>query len=416
MTSIAYAALWFFVFSVPWERIIVLTGVSIVTRLMGALALGLALLTVVISGRVRRWRVFHVMALLFLIWAGIGVLVVHMNEVPKKYYTFVQLFLVAWMIWELAVTRQRQIGLLLAYLCGAYVAALDTLLLFARQAGELRRFASAGADPNNLAMTLALALPMAWYLGMTHHRGLVRWICRGYLPIGLLAIGLTGSRGGMITSMVALLIVPLAMTNLSPGKMVGAIALLMLSGFLAVSYVPESVVERLSTTGTSVQSLSLGGRSTLWKAGMNVFPDSPVLGHGTASYRHAITPELGINAQVAHNSYISVLVEEGVVGLLLFLAMLGSVFFATFRLPRLERRLSLVLLATLCVAMLPLTWEDQKPVWLILAMLIGLACAEVPYSRTVPASRWGPAGNPLGARPRVPLVSARRNFNPDARA
>ncbi|HET6778371.1 MAG TPA: O-antigen ligase family protein, partial [Gemmatimonadales bacterium] len=354
MTSLAYAALWFFVFSVPWERIIVLTGVSIVTRLMGALALGLALLVVVISGRLRRWRAFHVMALLFVIWAGIGVLILHLDEVPKKFYTFVQLFLVAWMIWELAVTRQRQIGLLLAYVCGSYVTALDTLLLFARQSGELRRFASAGADPNNLAMTLALALPMAWYLGTTHQRALVRWMCRLYLPAGLLAIGLTGSRGGMIVSIVALLIVPLSMTNLSPGKMVGAIVMLVLSGFLAVSYVPESVVERLSTTGESVQSLSLGGRSRLWKAGLNVFPDSPILGHGTASYKHAITPELGMYSQVAHNSYLSVMVEEGFVGLLFFLAMLGAAFFASFRLPRLDRRLTLVLLAALFVAMLPL--------------------------------------------------------------
>ena len=54
MTSVAYAALWIFVFAVPWERLVMLPGLSIVTRVTGAVALGLTLLAIVISGRVRR--------------------------------------------------------------------------------------------------------------------------------------------------------------------------------------------------------------------------------------------------------------------------------------------------------------------------------------------------------------------------
>src|SRR5215216_6958740 len=248
MTSLAYAALWVFVFSVPWERILILPGVLIITRATGALALGLTLFAVVTSGRVRRWHPLHVAALLFVIWSGVGVLVLHMEQIPNKFYTFVMLFLVAWMIWELAPTQKRQMGLLLAYLFGAYVAALDTLLLFASRAGSLNRFAAGGADPNSHAMTLALALPIAWYVATTHHRPFLRMLCRGYIPVALFAVALTGSRGGMITSMVGLLIVPLSMTNMSPGRMVTAIALLGISGALAVTYVPDALVERLAST------------------------------------------------------------------------------------------------------------------------------------------------------------------------
>jgi O-antigen ligase len=396
MTQIAYAALWLFVFSVPWEGLLVSTGVSIVTKMTGAVALALALLTVVISGRIRRLRLVHLAALLFVIWAGVGVLLLHMQVVPKKYYTFVQLFLVLWMIWELAQTRRRVLGLLLAYVLGAGVASLETLFLYWREAGSLRRFAAGGADPNSLAMTLALALSMAWYLGMMHHRPLVRWICRAYLPLGVIAIGLTGSRGGMIAALVGLLIVPLAMSNLSPGKLVTAIVLLGFSGGLAVHYVPETTVERLATTGESVQSMSLGGRLRLWKAGVHAMAERPIMGYGTSTFKNAVNPELGSGSQVAHNSFISVMVEEGLIGFLLYATMLVSVFFALLRLPRLERRFSLVLLLTLIVAMLPLTWEHQKDVWVILAALIGLAQAPVPiarmarqpvYRRATPVSR-----------------------------
>jgi len=393
MISIAYGALWLFVFSVPWERLIILSGISIISKATGALALGMTLLVMVISARLRRWRGIHVAAFLFVAWASIGVMILHLQEIPAKLYTFIQLFMVMWMVWELATTASRIRGLLLAYVLGAYVAALETILLYRRAAGELRRFAAGGMDPNSLAMTLALGLPMAWYLGMTHPKSRVRWICRLYLPIGLFGIVLTGSRGGLITAMVALLIVPLAMTNLSPGKLVSTVAMLAISGALAVAYVPDTVIARLSTTGESVQDLSLGGRFRLWQAGMHAFFQRPVMGFGTSAFKQAINPEMGSLTQLAHNSYISVLVEEGIIGLMLYLLMFLLVLGPILRLPRLERRFALVLLATLMVAMSPLTWEDQKPVWFILAVLIGMA--NIPMPPQTDAVRQRFAGRPL---------------------
>jgi O-antigen ligase len=366
------------------------------------LALVLTLFTVVISGQIRRWRAFHVFALLFVIWAGVGVLMVNMQTIPKKFYTFVQLFLMLCMIWQLASTPRRQLGLLIAYLCGAYVAALVTIALFVQQSG-LRRFAAGGADPNSLAMTLSLGIPIAWYLGMTSPRALVRWIGRGYLPIALLVIGLTGSRGGMITAMTALLIVPLAMTHLSPGRLVSAIVVLGLSAALAVAYIPETALQRLATTSESIQGLSFGGRFQLWQAGLNAFAERPVMGFGPSRFVDAITPQLGSMAKVAHNSFLSVVVEEGLIGLVLFCAMLLTVFYAVLRLPRLERRVALVLFATLFLAMSPLTWEDQKDVWFMMAALIGFSELRVtraidPFEQPVPRSAVPVARRPFAAR------------------
>jgi O-antigen ligase len=226
---------------------------------------------------------------------------------------------------------------------------------------------------------------MAWYLSNTYSKPLLRWICRGYLPAAVLAIGLTGSRGGLLTSIVALTIVPLSMIRLSPGRLSITIAMLFLSGGLAVAYVPDKIVERLATTSTEVEDFSLGGRFKLWKAGIRALPEHPLLGFGTSGFIRAIYPQLGPAALVAHNSFVSVLVEQGLIGLILFLLMFASAFVAVRRLPLLERRFGLVLIATLMVAMLPLTWEHRKPVWFILALLVGLA--EV--FRAAPAGRLG---------------------------
>jgi O-antigen ligase len=101
---------------------------------------------------------------------------------------------------------------------------------------------------------------------------------------------------------------------------------------------------------------------------------------------------------------LSVLVEQGLVGFVLYLTMIGAVFLSLLALVGLERSFGLVLLGQLLVTMLPLTWEDQKAVWVILAILLGFSQA------TVAMTRRGAGHFPAG--PRVPLPDRSR---PDQR-
>jgi O-antigen ligase len=384
MISVAYAALWVFVFSVPWERIFVLPGISIIPKATGAVAVSLALLAAVMTGRFRRWHPFHVLLILFILWAAVVLMMLgNSPKLPNKFWTWPQLMLMVWMTWEIARTWERVRGLLLAYVLGAFVAVIDTILIYRTQAGALKRFAAGGADPNDLAMILAIGLPMAWYLGLTYRQPLLRWLCRGYVPLCVAAIALTGSRGGMIATTVGLLVIPFCMTRLSPGRMVSAVLVLLAAGGLAVMYTPDTLIQRLASTGTELGGGRIGGRGKLWKAGLEAFAEQPIIGYGTGLFREAITPMLGDAAQVAHNSFISVLVEQGLVGLFLFLGLLGAVVMAAWRLQHLERRFALVLLGTMFVAMLPLTWEDRRAVWVVLTTVLGLACAPAGAAQAV---------------------------------
>jgi O-antigen ligase len=418
MRALAYAALWFFVFSVPWENSIRVPGVGIISRFTGMLAVGIMLATVVVSGRVRRWQLFQVAALLFMVWAG-GVLWINSNEpnLPLQFWAYPQLFLVLWMVWELAPSRKALLGLLAAYVLGAHVTALQTIIEFRLHGGGMRRFSTGAADPNAVAMTLALAIPMAWYLSMSYRQPVLRWICRLYLPLGLLGLALTGSRGGLVAAVVGLLIVPLSMTMLSPGKLAMAIAMLALSGALAVTYVPDTLVQRFASTRSSVEDLSLGGRFEIWKAGMHAFAYRPLAGYGAGAFKRAASPWLG-EPRVAHNSFVSILVEQGLIGFLLYSLIFVMVFVAVVNLSGLERRFALILFATAVISMLPLSWEDSKPVWFILSVLIGVSMAQdTRMGRAMPQPRprgiASPSGPPRGMRPRPPLTAPVRHDGPE---
>ena len=404
MIPVGYVALWIFIFSLPWEGVIVTGGTAVVPKLTGMIAVASAALAVTLTGRLRRWHLFHVAALLFVLAAGVNLFfTAPQGHIPAKYYTFVQLFLVLWMIWEIARSPRAVHGLLLAYVSGAYVAALLTLTVLHSHGAAMRRYVAGDFDPNDLAMTLTLAVPMAWYLGTVFQNRVLRLFCRAYLPFGLLAVGLTGSRGGMLTAGVALMIVPLSMTKLTPGRLIAAMITLAITATVAATYVPEKVVERLATTSSDISRLSFGGRVKFWVAGLEAFTHKPLMGYGTGGFVRAIYPILGSVSLVAHNSFISLLVEEGIVGLLLYLTMMLAVLGAVLRLPKFDRRFALLLLATLFVAMSPLTWEDRKPVWFILAALLGLSqatlAARASAQGQAPASQ-PPVGLPTEIRPR----------------
>jgi hypothetical protein len=85
-------------------------------------------------------------------------------------------------------------------------------------------------------------------------------------------------------------------------------------------------------------------------------------------------------------------VEQGAIGFLLFLSMFVVVFRRLRTLPTFERRIGLILLATLALAITPLSWDVHKAMWLVLGLLAGWPYVALPHS--APAE---------GARVRSPL-------------
>jgi O-antigen ligase len=249
------------------------------------------------------------------------------------------------------------------------------------------RFAAAGFDANELGLTLALAIPIAWYLSITRTRPVMVWLNRAYLPMAVIAVLLTGSRGAALSAGIAVVIVPLTLDQLNRWKRIMLGAVLLISAYAVQMIIPMTSWERLASISTELTQGTLTNRTLIWDAGWNVFLKHPVLGVGSGAFPVAVDTF----GMVAHNTFLSLLTENGIVGFLLFSLFLIQAVRHLTMLPRLERRTWGIVLLTWAVGVSALTWEHRKPTWLVMVVL----ALHVNSARQTGARTESMAGQPL---------------------
>jgi O-antigen ligase len=235
---------------------------------------------------------------------------------------------------------------------------------------------TAGFNENDLGLLLALSIPMSLYLLVRRQRRSVALLCWAQIAVAVTAILLTGSRGGLVSLLVALTMLPLAlsgMSGLERGLSIAAVIAALAGG---IYILPAETWERLMSIRTALFEGTLTHRTSIWAAGVEVFRQHPFLGVGAGAFGPSVLSLLDI-PYVAHNSFLSVAVELGVIGAVIGVVLLASFYGAALRLPGLERRLWIVLLLTWTVGVSSLTWEYRKPTW----FLFGLLAAQAAISR-----------------------------------
>jgi O-antigen ligase len=142
-----------------------------------------------------------------------------------------------------------------------------------------------------------------------------------------------------------------------------------IAGGIAVpAVVPAESFARLRRGVDEFQEGTLEGRGQIWRAGIEVFREHSVLGVGVGAFRASVENRLG-RAWAAHNTFLAVAVESGIIGLAIFVILILLTLRVIWDLPPPERRLWLILGITWFVGVMNLSWQYRKPTWLLLALL-----------------------------------------------
>ena len=362
------------VFSLPWEKSVVLPGLGTLTRLIGIAA--------VVSGAwevARKWdlrapNIVLVLAAVFVAWSSLTwVWSLDRGATVARAVTYVQLLVMIWMVWQFCRTVTQQRVLLSAYVAGAVVAAVATVIRYAEGTQTYwRRYAAPGFDPNDLGVTLAIAVPMALYLAALHgehgvYRIAVAAICAAVL--------LTASRTALISTFAGFTVVLWTWRGATHVQRWSGVALAALTLLGAVALAPKESRERIATTATEITRGTLHARTTIWKAGLRSLKQFPLQGAGAGAYPDAVEPYIGVppragHEYVAHNTFLSVLVETGLIGFGLYAVLLVFVALFVWVLPWREAALWSVVLLVWAIGASTLTWEHRKPTWLLAGLVM----------------------------------------------
>jgi O-antigen ligase len=375
-------SLWVMVFTLPWQGSVALPGLGTASRLIGVFAALVALLTLGLHGRTRRLLDVHLTMVLLVAWA-VGSLLWTADATRTVGYveTAVQLLVLFVLLWEFADEVDDSTRLLGAWVLGCVVGALGVVAALGAASSEVRHGAF-GFDENDLGSMLALGVPTALYLAGQVRRSWRRVALLGAAPLCALGVLLTASRGAMLVLLVGLTFVPLSARDWSPRRRAAALGAMLVVGSLVVTVVPPATQDRLQSVESEVRSGDLNARLPVWDAAMQAIDDQPLIGTGAGTSDLEIGRRSGYGLG-AHNTYLSVATDLGLVGLSLFALLLLATALHTTGLPRRDRTFTRVLLATLAVAMVPLHWELQKTVYVVLALVLGI-CAQHTVSRPAP--------------------------------
>ncbi len=381
----AWMSLCLFVFSIPWEKTVWVPGVGTVSRLLGMVALTAGLLAAVRRGWIRRLNLALVLAAAFVLWTSATYFwSIAPDATAARGWTFIQLLAMAWLIWDQARVPERPPQLMQAYVAGAVLASSATLLRYAQnQQTYYRRYAAAGFDPNDLALTVALSIPLAFYLAL---RGPAawRWAYRAAVLPAIAAILLAASRTALIGALLAFCFVVLTWRESDRSQRASGILLLALLLLGTFRLAPSASRERLSSLPAELTQGTLHNRTRIWKTGLKALKRHPLAGVGAGAYPEAVRPVLGRpslqgHEYVAHNTFLSVLVESGFIGFSLFAALLGVLAVFVWIMPPTERVLWSVMLAVWTAGVSTLTWEHRKPGWLIFALIMTQWAHAIPH-------------------------------------
>lgn len=328
--------------------------------------------------------------LAFLAWASISLI---WAESPGdglasivRYAPNAFLFLIVY-----AAVRERRhaLWIAVAFAAGAAVTAAYGLLAPPDQdtsSETLSRVAGTIGDPNEFAALLLTGFVFAVALSAAYGRvPLLRLAALGAATVCVLGILLSLSRGGLIALGFALL----AGLLFGGRWRLAVLAVACLLGTVALTYL--TFFTTYDERARIVSAERGSGRVDIWTVGWRMVEDQPVLGVGvgnfpTRSIDYVLQPgslprdeKIVDERKVAHNTYLGILAELGIVGLALFLAIIGASLYSALRAARsfqqqgdpamelLARGLVVALIGVLAADFF-ISQEFSKQLWLLLAL------------------------------------------------
>lgn len=197
------------------------------------------------------------------------------------------------------------------------IMALALFSLFAPREVQGRIFASSTYDPNDMALVMAMSVPLLFYM-MEAESGLKKLLLLATLALMMTIVLKTGSRGGVLA---LLTVAGIILYRKGSSYTLKRVPLLLAALLLGISFTSVDLQERYADFFAMKQDYNTsaqGGRLEIWKRGVSLMLTHPLLGTGAGTYTVADgSTHEGGKWSTAHNSFVLIGVELGIFALIL---------------------------------------------------------------------------------------------------
>jgi len=182
------------------------------------------------------------------------------------------------------------------------------------------------ADENSFAMLFVVVHSFLWYLGAAFRKPLWRWACWLVVPFCWHGVFLTASRGGLIALAVTTLLIALR----SRSRLLG-LALIPAFIFVYEWQAGDLMRSRADTIGEYQADESAATRIQAWEAASRMIADHPFTGVGFSSFGPAFPHYSDKHPREAHNTFLQISAESGVLAGLMYLLIVVRTTVALWR-------------------------------------------------------------------------------------
>lgn len=358
-----------FAFAIPWEYSLDLgEPFGNIARIVGLVLLAGAVFAILHAGQIRTPGPLQWLVLLLFVWCCCSCFwSMDPQGTVARLRGYFQGMMAVWLVWEFAESPQDFRDLLRAYVAGSWVLALLTMGdIASADAATQVRFVAEGQDPNDVARFLDLGFPMSALLIDRESRLPWRLLAVGYLPVGLVSVLLTASRGGFLAAVVALAGCGLLLLSRHSRTVLAGIISLPVIAAALWFLIPHETLGRIATIPEQLQHGDLNQRLNIWRAGWEAVARAPFLGSGAGTFVQAAALAPG---DTAHNTALTVLVESGIVGLFIATAILVACV-ASILAARGSVRVALITgFLVWLVTSLVATVETNRTTWLLFGII-----------------------------------------------
>lgn len=277
-----------------------------------------------------RMEAVYFLALVFIFWVVVSnPEAAILGEDRFWIFTFAQLWVLMALSGELLDTPQKQKTTMLIFALAGLVSAIFAIMQgeISEEAVSSIRVSGLATNANQAARYFIIALVFFYYLRSKTEKPFLKFFYLVGIFITFFGVFFTVSRSGMLLLFGALGLILIFQPRVK--NKVGLI-LLTIVALVVLSFFAESIFRIIGDIFPAIQegSDTVGLRYNLWRAGWNMWLDHPITGVGIGQYnyllRHYMVGFEGptVNFASPHNTYVQVLSETGIIGFILFMAML----------------------------------------------------------------------------------------------